>query len=126
MRLPALVLLGLCLASSATAAPVERRLHIAQAEASSFDKNDYNRFEENYLPLYVADDDPSTAWTEGVPGDGAGQWLRVRFSSMKGATKVRLRIRNGYQKSHKRFVDNERARKVTFKLLPGGATSERE
>jgi hypothetical protein len=110
----------------AHAAPIERRLHIAQAEASSYDKNDYNRFEENYLPLYVADDDPTTAWTEGVPGDGVGQWLRLRFASMKGATKVRLRIRNGYQKSPKLFAANERARKVTFKLLPGGTTIDAE
>ncbi len=119
-------LLVLSLAGVAHAAPVERRLHVAQAEASSYDKNDYNRFEENYLPLYVADDDPTTAWTEGVPGDGVGQWLRLRFSSMKGATKVRLRIRNGYQKSHKLFLANERARKVTFKLLPSGTTVDAE
>jgi hypothetical protein len=112
--------------SGALAAPVERRLHIAQAEASSFDKNDYNRFEENYLPLYVADDDPTTAWTEGAAGDGVGEWLRVRFSAMKGATKVRLRIRNGYQKSKKLFAANERAKKVSFKLLPGGSAVDKE
>ncbi len=99
---------------------------MAQADASSFDKNDYNRFEENYLPLYVADDDPWTAWTEGAPGDGTGQWIRMRFSSMKGATKVRLRIRNGYQKSHKLFVANERAKRVAFTLLPGNTTIEKE
>ena len=115
----------LAAAAVAHAAPVERRLHVAQAEASSFDKNDYNRFEENYLPLYVADDDASTAWTEGVAGDGSGQWLRVRFSSMKGATKVRLRIRNGYQKSHRLFLANERARQVTFTLLPGNTKVEK-
>jgi hypothetical protein len=126
MARPIAALLVLSLAGVAHAAPVERRLHVAQAEASSYDKNDYNRFEENYLPLYVADDDPTTAWTEGVPGDGVGQWLRLRFSSMKGATKVRLRIRNGYQKSHKLFLANERARKVTFKLLPSGTTVDAE
>ncbi|MEO6951821.1 MAG: hypothetical protein ABI321_08400 [Polyangia bacterium] len=121
-----LVLLVASSAIAAPAAPVERRLHIGQAEASSFDRNDYNRFEENYLPLYVADDDATTAWTEGVPGDGTGQWLRVRFSSMKGATKIRLRIRNGYQKSHRLFAANERARKVTFTLLPGNTKTEKE
>ena len=112
--------------ASGQAAPVERRLHVAQAEASSFDKNDYNRFEENYLPLYVADDDPTTAWTEGAAGDGTGEWLRVRFSVMKGATQIRLRVRNGYQKSHKLFLANERAKKVVLKLLPDGETVERE
>ena len=50
----------------------------------------------------------------------------MRFSSMKGATKVRLRIRNGYQKSHKLFVANERAKRVAFTLLPGNTTIEKE
>lgn len=113
-------------AGALAAGPVERRLHVGQAEASSYDKNDWNRFEENYLPLYVADDDPVTAWTEGAEGDGPGQWLRLHHSTMKGATRVRLKIRNGYQKSPKLFAANARARKVSIKLLPGGATVERE
>ncbi|HEX2568481.1 MAG TPA: hypothetical protein VH877_02905 [Polyangia bacterium] len=120
------LLLPLACAAAAAADPIERRLHIGQAEASSYDKNDWNRFEENYLPLYVADDDPATTWTEGAPGDGAGEWIRVQVSAMKGATRVRLKIRNGYQKTHKLFLANARARKVALKLLPGGTTIERE
>jgi hypothetical protein len=38
--------------------PKERRLHVANAEASSYLINDWNKFQENYLPLYVGDDDP--------------------------------------------------------------------
>lgn len=116
----------LLVAGLASAAPTERRLHIGQAEASSYDKNDWNHFEENYLPLYVADDDPKTAWTEGVPGDGAGEWIRMHVSPMKGATKVRVKLRNGYQKSDKLFLANARAKKVVVKLLPGGKTLDAE
>ena len=38
----------------------ERRLHLVSAEASSYLVNDWNRFQENYLPLYIDDDDPHT------------------------------------------------------------------
>ena len=102
-------------------AAIERRLHLATAEASSFLVNDWNRFQENYLPLYVGDDDPKTAWTEGAKGDGVGEWLRLKVTPMAGATRVRLRIRNGYQKSDRLFAANERARGVTVVLLPSGA-----
>jgi hypothetical protein len=102
----------------------ERRLHAASVEASSFLFNDWNKFQENYHPLYAADDDPATAWVEGAPGSGAGQWLRVKVTPMTGATQVRLRIRNGYQKTPKLFEANARAKEVTIKLSPGGQTSK--
>jgi hypothetical protein len=102
----------------------ERRLHAASVEASSFLFNDWNKFQENYHPLYVADDDPATAWVEGVPGSGAGQWLRVKVTPMTGATQVRLRIRNGYQKTPKLFEANARAKEITVKLSPGGQLSK--
>src|SRR5262249_54843978 len=41
-----------------------------------------------------------------------------------GATRVRLRIRNGYQKSAHLFAANERVKELTLKLLPGGKTQQ--
>ncbi len=123
MRL-CVVLAVLAGASSANAAGGERRLHAAQVEARSFLFNDWNKFQENYHPAYAADDDPATAWVEGAPGSGAGQWLRVKVTPMTGATNVRLRIRNGYQKSPKLFEANGRAKAISIKLLPGGQTSK--
>src|SRR5215470_7202450 len=108
-----LVLLALVPAVAA-AEPVERRLHADQVTASSFLWNDWNRFQENYHPLYVSDDDPKTAWVEGVEGDGVGEWLRLRVTPMDGATKLRLHVRNGYQKSSSLFKANSRPKEVTI------------
>ena len=120
-----IVLLSLILFPSlASAAGVERRLHPQPVEASSFLWNDWNRFQENYHPLYAADDDPRTAWTEGVDSSGAGEWIRFHVTSLEGATRVRLSIRAGYQKSKGLFRANARPREVTVKLLPGGVETK--
>jgi hypothetical protein len=130
MRIATAMLLGVGLVgavgTAAGAAPSERRLHLATAEASSFLVNDWNKFQENYLPLYVGDDDPRTAWTEGVKGTGTSEWLRVRVTPMAGATRVRLRVRNGYQKTARLFAANARARAVKVVLLPSGKVVDAE
>jgi hypothetical protein len=121
-----LVAAGLLVAvpSLAAAAPTERRLHSEQIDSSSFLWNDWNKFQENYHPNYVADDDPKTAWTEGSDSSGAGEWLRIHVTALPATSKVRLKIRNGYQKSPALFVANARAKAVTVKLLPSGVTKQ--
>jgi hypothetical protein len=106
--------------------PVERRLHFTGLEASSYLFNDWNQFQENYHPNYLGDDDPSTAWVEGAKGAGEGEWVRVKVTPMQGATKVRLRLRNGYQKSDRLFKANARAHGVTVRLLPSKVSVDRE
>jgi hypothetical protein len=96
--------------------PKERRLHVASAEASSYLINDWNKFQENYLPLYVGDDDPVTAWS--LKTEGIGEWLRVHVTPMEGATKLRMKIRNGYQKTPRLREANSRAKELTVTLLP--------
>lgn len=110
--------LGASVWAGAAPAPMarERRLHLASAEASSYLVNDWNKFQENYLPFYVGDDDPKTAWT--LKTEGIGEWLRVHVTPMTGATKVRLKIRNGYQKTDKLWAANSRAHGMTVVLLP--------
>ena len=98
----------------------ERRLHVAAAEASSYLINDWNKFQENYLPLYVGDDDPRTAWS--LKTEGIGEWLRVHVTPMEGATKLRMKIRNGYQKTPRLFEANSRAKELTVVLLPSKKT----
>lgn len=105
-------------AAAAPTAPTERRLHSNDVDASSFLWNDWNKFVENYHPNYVADDDPATAWVEGSKTSGAGEQLRIRLTPLDATTGVRLRIRNGYQKSKPLFAANARAREVTVRLLP--------
>lgn len=101
---------------------VERRLHLASAEASSFLWDDFNKFQQNYHPLYIGDDDPKTAWVEGVKGHGEGEWLRLKYTQLEGASRVRVLIRNGYQKTDRLFALNSRLKDITLKLLPGGET----
>jgi hypothetical protein len=98
----------------------ERRLHVASAEASSYLVNDWNKFQENYLPLYVGDDDSKTAWS--LKTEGIGEWLRVHMTQMEGATKLRMKIRNGYHKSAKLFEANSRGKELTVTLLPSKKT----
>ena len=105
---------------AATGPAKERRLHVASAEASSHLVNDWNKFQENYLPLYVGDDDPKTAWS--LKTEGIGEWLRVHTTQMEGASKLRMKIRNGYQKTAKLFAANSRARELTVTLLPSKKT----
>ena len=116
---PTALIATLALAAPAAAAPVERRLHSDSIDASSFLWNDWNRFVENYHPNYVADDDPATAWVEGARSSGAGEWLRIQVSPLEKTTRVRLRVRNGYQKSKDLWKANARAKAVTVRLLPG-------
>jgi hypothetical protein len=104
--------------SAAAGEPVERRLYPDTVEASSFLWGDWNRFIENYHPNYVGDDDPKTAWVEGNANSGAGEWLRLQVTPLDGTTRVRLKVRNGYQKSSALFAANARAKDVVVRLLP--------
>lgn len=113
-----LVALVCLVSSTALAAPTERRLHTDNVDASTFLWNDWNKFVENYHPNYIADDDPKTAWVEGAKSTGAGEWVRFNVTPLDHTTKVRVRIRNGYQKSKDLWKANARAKAVTVKLLP--------
>ncbi|MGM0600107.1 MAG: WG repeat-containing protein [Candidatus Rifleibacteriota bacterium] len=44
----------------------------------------------------LIDNDPSTAWIEGSPGDGEGEWVCFEFAEPKHIKQIK--IRNGYQK----------------------------
>ncbi len=101
---------------------VERRLYSNRIEASSFAWGNYNRFHENYHPKYLMDGDPKTTWLEDVPGNGIGEWIRVATSPITEATKLRLRMQNGYHKSESLFKKNSRIKAVQVKVLPDGAT----
>src|SRR4051812_4969798 len=75
-----------------------KRLHPRSVTASSFLKNGWNAYEQNYLPPYVADDDPATAWVEGAEGRGEGEQLLWIGPRLEKAKRFVVFIRNGYQK----------------------------
>lgn len=93
------------------------RLHPRRVTASSFLENGWNKHAQNYLPLYVADDDPTTAWVEGAKGRGEGEALEWWGPALTKAKSFRVFLRNGFQKSDKLFRANARPRKVKLEPL---------
>jgi hypothetical protein len=57
------------------------------------------------------DDDPMTAWVEGVKGYGIGEWFELKAMSLNV-------IYNGYQSSPKNWLNNSRVK--TFKVFIDG------
>jgi hypothetical protein len=125
------LLIALALAATATAAaapapgkpaaakPFERRLHPYAIRASSFLWNDSNKLLENYHPNYAADDDPATAWVDDAKSSGTRELL-LWLGWLDGATRVRLRVRNGCQESKDAWKANARAKEVGAALIPTG------
>lgn len=109
--------LSLLLAAPAAFQP----LYADSAEATSFLKSNWNKYEENYHPNYVLDGDPKTAWVEGKDGDGVGESITIPVSTLTSARSVRLDIKNGYQKSKNLLEANGAPAKVTVRVLgPNG------
>ena len=105
-----------------------RPLRSASASATSFLQNNWNRYQENYHPSYVLDENPATAWVEGVDGHGEGQTLTIPVSPLSNARALRLRIWNGYQKSKDLFAKNAAPRRIRVAVLDptGGEVTGRE
>lgn len=96
------------------------------AEASSTDTpyaDAQNPRPVSYLPQYLCDGKLSTAWSEGVDGDGEGEWVRVRFPAPRTVTKVELLP--GYAKEHARFGNlfslNNRLQEARFSFSDGSS-----
>lgn len=114
--------LALCLFVSPAQAEDEipwRQLHAPSADASSFLRSAWNKYTENYHPSYVLDGNPATAWVEGVDGDGEGEALSFRVSRIRAAKSVRIRVRNGYQKSEGLLTANAAPKDVVIRLVNG-------
>lgn len=72
------------------------------------------------LPGYpvknLRDQDPATAWCEGVGGAGAGQSIQVRF--VEGQTPGGMLLIPGYAKSAKIWARNPRVESLLVRFLP--------
>jgi hypothetical protein len=120
------VLLTVLLPSLAFAGGFQR-LHADQATATSFLKSNWNKYEENYHPSYVLDDDPKTAWVEGAEGEGAGEALTIPVSNLASARVVRIVVFNGYQKTAGLLKANAAPHQLTVTVLgEGGRESARQ
>lgn len=65
----------------------------------------------------LLDDDRTTAWIEGVPGPGVGEWVRFDFHGPVVLT--RIEIANGEQKDDDRFHAHARVRSLKLEYSTG-------
>ena len=68
----------------------------------------------NYKVENVIDDNPSTAWIEGVSDDGIGQF--IQFSSNNTFRVDKIDIINGFSKNQKTYMKNNRGKKVIIEF----------
>ena len=68
----------------------------------------------NYKVENVIDDNPSTAWIEGVSDDGIGQF--IQFSSNNTFRVDKIDIINGFSKSQKTYMKNNRVKKFIIEF----------
>lgn len=101
-------------------------LYAAEATSSSFLRSNWNKFTENYHPNYALDGDPATAWVEGVDGVGVGEWIGWQTSQVSAVHRVKLRVRNGYQKSAALLTANAAPSRVSIELRSSGAVVFRQ
>jgi hypothetical protein len=127
MRRLALPLAALCLVA-ADAAPAWDVLRAPEAQATSYLKSNWNKYTENYHPSYALDENPATAWVEGVDGLGGGETLTIPVSTISSARALQLRIRNGYQKSDTLLAANAAPKdvKITVRSSTGAVVALKE
>lgn len=68
----------------------------------------------NYKVENVIDNNPSTAWIEGVSDDGIGQF--IQFSSNNTFRVDKIDIMNGFSKNQKTYMKNNRVKKVIIEF----------
>jgi hypothetical protein len=71
----------------------------------------------NYLPSNMTDNRLDTAWVEGHPGDGIGEWVVVDFGRERRF--AGFEILNGYHKNANLFKANNRVRDLEMILSNG-------
>ncbi|WP_144019066.1 NADase-type glycan-binding domain-containing protein [Paucidesulfovibrio gracilis] len=71
---------------------------------------------EDFGPENLVDNDPATAWAEGVTGDGRGEWVLFEFG--RAVRLERLGIRNGWQDEGE-YGDNSRPGELELEFSDG-------
>ncbi len=81
------------------------------ASSSSVRKPDGGNF---YFPNFAFDNNPATAWCEGVKGAGVGEWLQFNFD--REITLKQIKIEPGYFKNDEAWQKNNRVAKISVKF----------
>lgn len=68
------------------------------------------QFGNSYGPHHLFSDAAGTAWVEGKPGQGIGEWIAIEFDRLR--TLDGITIENGYQKNADIFYKNSRVRRL--------------
>jgi hypothetical protein len=71
----------------------------------------------SYAAVNVLDDDPTTAWVEGVTGAGTGESLQLRFSQAVTITRIGLVV--GFDLNATVFAANNRVKQVQLVFADG-------
>ena len=90
------------------------RSDIAKVTSSSTRKRDGKI---TYSPENAFDNDEVTAWAEGVPGPGKGEWIKVDFERTEKL--VELSIKPGYFKNTSVWKKNNRVASIRILLSEG-------
>jgi HEAT repeat protein len=99
------------------AMPKERPVAVFHFTAASTTASAGSDARDLTAPTAVDDGDPATAWTEGLGGDGRGEFLTAR-AGVGGAVVRGLRIVNGDASSAARYHARNRVRRVQISLGP--------
>ncbi len=75
-------------------------------------------------PALVLDGDPRTAWCEGAPGVGIGEWIEVRPRCAHGKGVCKVAIENGWGRGAETWATSGRVSKLRFTscVNPGDGT----
>ncbi len=71
----------------------------------------------SYRAANLGDGHARTAWVEGRPGQGVGEWILVAFDRVRNVRS--LQLRNGYAKSADIFAKNSRVQDLEIHLSSG-------
>lgn len=110
------LLLTFILISQISAQPASRYIGVS---ASSYLRD---KEQHKYSPYNIFDGNPSTAWVEGVDGDGINESITIDLGPgeyLQGAQELIVEISNGYQKSDKAYENNGIPTKVELELSYG-------
>ena len=71
----------------------------------------------DYGPYMARDGDLVTAWNEGAPNDGVGEWIQLEAPEKQKVSG--LRIATGFQKTEEIYSQNRRPRDITISFEDG-------
>jgi len=102
----------------ATGTPIKAAYAMVSSERKSMPDSSSGKT-ATYGAANAIDGNNSTAWVEGVDGDGVGEWIQVYLP--QASTLTGLRIKNGYWKSERHLEKNTRVARILVSFSDGNS-----